>query len=116
MIWKKSPLVKFYILVVFLNTLSADHKYLVRDCENLLFSIQTQLPGKPKSFSQFFFVFKNFHEILKIFFKKIIVIAVIFRKLQTLKILVRPFPKKGLFRTSFHTQHVKGAQRLVKYA
>ena len=43
MIWKKSPLVMFYILVVLLNTLSADHKYPVRDCENLPFPIQMQL-------------------------------------------------------------------------
>ena len=37
MIWKISPLVKFEILVVFLNTLTLDQKYPLRDCENLQF-------------------------------------------------------------------------------
>ena len=40
MIWKVSPLVKFEILGVFFNTLTADDKYPVRDCENLAFRIQ----------------------------------------------------------------------------
>ena len=42
MIWKKSPLLKFEILWVFFNTLTADDKYLVRDSENLEFPIQMQ--------------------------------------------------------------------------
>ena len=41
--WKKSPLLKFEILGVFVNTLTADDKYLVRDSENLQFAIQMQL-------------------------------------------------------------------------
>ena len=40
MIWKKSPLLKFEILAMFVNTSSADDKYPGRDCENLLFLIQ----------------------------------------------------------------------------
>ena len=43
MIWKKSPLVKFYILAMFVNTLSADDEYPVWDCENLAFRIRTEL-------------------------------------------------------------------------
>ena len=62
------------------------------------------------------FLYRNLHQILKIFLEKFIVIAVIFRNLQTVKNLVRQFSKKGRFRTSFHTQNVKGAQTLVKYA
>ena len=42
MIWKKSPLLKFEILWVFFNTLTADDKYLVRDSDNLQFPIQMQ--------------------------------------------------------------------------
>ena len=42
MIWKKSPLLKFEILWVFFNTLTADDKDLVRDSENLEFPIQMQ--------------------------------------------------------------------------
>ena len=43
MAWKVSPLLKFETLVVFVNTLTADDKYLVWDCENLKFPIQLQL-------------------------------------------------------------------------
>ena len=37
MICKVSPLVKFEILGMFINTLIADDKYPVRDCENSQF-------------------------------------------------------------------------------
>ena len=43
MIRKISPLFKFEILGGFVNTLTADDKYPVRDCENLQFPIQMQL-------------------------------------------------------------------------
>ena len=43
MIWKISPLLKFEMIGVFLNTLTADEKYGVPDCENLRFPIQMQL-------------------------------------------------------------------------
>ena len=42
-IWKRSPSVKFEILAGFVNTLTADDKYPVPDCENLQFCIQMQL-------------------------------------------------------------------------
>ena len=38
-----SLLVKFEILEVFFNILTANEKYPIRDCENLPFLIQTQL-------------------------------------------------------------------------
>ena len=44
-------------LVVFVNKLSADGKYPVQDCENLLLPIEMQLSKKEKSFSQFFVPF-----------------------------------------------------------
>ena len=53
---------------------------------------------------------------LNIFKKKMIVTANVFPKLQTLKNLDRPLTKKGLFRTSFDNQHVKGSQTLEKYS
>ena len=43
MIWKISPLLKFEILGVFFNPLTADDKYPNRDCENFQLSIQMQL-------------------------------------------------------------------------
>ena len=45
-----------------------------------------------------------------------IVIATLFRKLHTVKELVRRLFKKHRFRNSFDNQHVKLSQTLVKYA
>ena len=46
MIWKVSPLVKSEILGVIVNTMTADHKYPFRDCENLPCPIQLILSKK----------------------------------------------------------------------
>ena len=43
MIWKKSPLFKFEIIVLFVDTWTADYVYPVPDCENFKFPIQIQL-------------------------------------------------------------------------
>ena len=43
-----------------------------------------------------------------------IVIAKVFPKLQTLKILLRPLSKKRRFRTRIESQHVKAPQILAK--
>ena len=43
MIWKISPLLKFGIISVFVNTSAADEKYPVPDSENSPFPIETQL-------------------------------------------------------------------------
>ena len=43
-----------------------------------------------------------------------IVIRTLFRKLQTVKDLVRPLSKKHRFRTTFDSQHVKQSQTLLK--
>ena len=69
-----------------------------------------------KIFLNFLFLYRNLHQILKIFLKKIIVIANVFPKLQTFKDLVRPLSKKRRLRTSFENQHVRGFQSLVKLA
>ena len=57
LILKLSPLVLGEVLVMFLNTLSADRKYPIEDWENLQLQIQMQLSQKQKLFSQFFFRF-----------------------------------------------------------
>ena len=54
--------------------------------------------------------FKHFEK------KKIIVIASVFPKLQTVKVLFRPPSKKRRFRIFFDSQHVKVSQTLVKSA
>ena len=57
LIWEMSPLVVCEILRVFVNTLIADGKYPVQDCENLPLPIQMQLSGKRKTLSPFFVQF-----------------------------------------------------------
>ena len=42
--------------------------------------------------------------------------AIAFLRLQTVRGLVRPLPKKRRFRISFDSQHVKVSQTLVKSA
>ena len=55
MICKISPLFQFEILSVFVNTLTADDKYPVRDCENFQFTIKMQISWKEKNFFSIFF-------------------------------------------------------------
>ena len=57
MIWNISTWLKFDIIGLFANTWTADYKYPVPDCENLLFPIQIQLSQKQETFSQFFIPF-----------------------------------------------------------
>ena len=80
---------------MFRNTLTANDKYPVRDCENLLSPIQIQLSLKPKTFSDCFCYFLNLYQILNILEKKMIVIATLLRKLQAVKDLVNLFSKKA---------------------
>ena len=69
---------------------------------------------KEKLFLNFLFHFWNLHQILNILKEKMIVIANVFPKLQTVKILVRPLSKKRPFRTRFERQYVKASQILPK--
>ena len=52
-----SPLVLGEILRVFVNTLTADGKYPVQECQNLQLPIEMQFSEKQKSFSKFFVPF-----------------------------------------------------------
>ena len=99
LIWKISPIILGEILGMFLDTLSDDGKYPIEDWENFPLPIQRQLPQNLKIFSQFFV---GFLESTKIMF-----IANVFPKLQTVKNFLRPLCKKRLFGTRFHTQHDK---------
>ena len=110
-----SPLVLGEILGVFVNTLSADHKYPSQDCENLLLPIQMQLSGKKKKlFLEFFLHFWNVHQILSILKERMLVIANIFPKIQTVKMFIRPLSKKRCYRRRFVSQHVITPQILMK--
>ena len=67
-----------------------------------------------KVFLNFLLHFWNLHQILNILKKRMIAIANVFPKLQTVKILLRALSKKRRFRTRFDSQHVKVSQILVK--
>ena len=69
---------------------------------------------KEKLFLNFLFHFWNLHQILNILKEKMIVIANVFPKLQTLKIFVRKLSQEHRFRTGFGSQHVKASQLLPK--
>ena len=60
------------------------------------------------------FHFWNLHRILNILKKKMIVIASLFSKLTTVKVLPRPLRKKCRVRTPFDNQHIKESQKRVK--
>ena len=112
---KMSPVVSGEILGVFVNTLTADVKYPLQDCENLQLPIQMQLFGKRKKFSQFFVPFLESTSIFKHFEKRIIIIANVYPKLQKVKILLRPHSNKRCYRTCFDSQHVKVSQIFAKF-
>ena len=73
-----------------------------------------QLSEKRQTFSQFFVPFLESTSKFKHFLKRMIVIANVFPKLNTVKILLRPVSKKHCFRTRFDSQHVKALQILMK--
>ena len=112
---KMSPVVSGEILGVFVNTLTADVKYPLQDCENLQLPIQMQLFGKRKKFSQFFVPFLESTSNFKHFEKRIIIIANVYPKLQKVKILLRPHSNKRCYRTRFDSQHVKVSQIFAKF-
>ena len=110
-----SPLLIREILGVSDNTVTADGKYPLWNCENLPLPIQMKLSNKTKNFFSFFlFYFWNLNQILNFLKKKMIVRANVFPNLQTVKDLVRPLTKKHRFRTHFDSQHVKESQTLEK--
>ena len=99
---------------MFVNIFPADDKYPLQDCENLQLPIQMQLSEKRKTFSQFLFHLSMLREILNILKEKMIVIANMFPKLQTVKIFVRKLSQEHRFRTGFGSQHVKVSELLAK--
>ena len=107
MIWKISRFVKIEILVVFVNTLTADERYPVRGYENLQFLFKCNYLKNKNHFVKFYFHYSNLHQIWNILKKKMIVIANVFPLLQIVKNLVKPLFKRRPFGTSFESQHIK---------
>ena len=57
----------------------------------------------------------NIHQIFNFLEKKMTLIAYVFPKLWSAKGVARYISMKPRSRTSFHSQHAKGSQRLLKY-
>ena len=55
--WKKTALLWLKILILFVNTLTADDKYSCRNMQNFLQQLQTLLSQKRKTLSGFFIAF-----------------------------------------------------------
>ena len=111
-----SFLVKCEILGVFVDTLTAEDRYPLHNCDNLLLPIQMQLSKKWKTFSRFFVSFLQFTWNSKHPEKKMIVTTNVFPEFKTSKYVVRQISKKCRFRTTFDSQHDKEPQRPVKSA
>ena len=94
-----SPLTLREILRVFVNTFTADGKYLIQDGENLQLSIQMQLSQNEKHFLNFLFHFMNLHQMLNILIEKMIVRANVFPNLHTVKNVFRTLSKRR------HSEH-----------
>ena len=76
------------ILGLFLNTLSEDDKYILLYNDNLLQPIQILLSQKQKTFSEFFSAFLKSTLNFEHFKKKINLIADVFPKLPSTKIVI----------------------------
>ena len=74
---------------MFVNALTTDYKYPLKDCENFPLHIQMEFSEKGKTFSQVFVPFMETSSNFKHFQSKNIVISNVFTKLQTVKDLVR---------------------------
>ena len=102
------------VLGAFVNTLTGDDEYPLRNCANIRLPIQRHLSKKQRTFCEFFGPFWNWNQVLNILKNKIVVIANVFPKLQTVKNVLRPLSKQHRFRTTFDSQHVQQFQALVK--
>ena len=89
MSWKKSLLVTYKVLRLFVNTLTADDKYSLLSGDNLMQPIQIDLSQKDKTFFELFCAFFRSISNLEHFQKKMTLIAYVFPKLRISKDVVR---------------------------
>ena len=83
MSWKKSLVVTFKLLRLFVNTLTADDKHSFLSRDNSIQTIQMHLSQKQKTFSEFFFAFLKSTSNCGNFRKKMTLIAYKFLNLRT---------------------------------
>ena len=98
-----APLVLHEIIRVFFNTLTGGGKYPVQDCQCMPLPFKCNYLKNEKLFLHFLFHFWNLHLILNNLKQKMTVIANVFHKLKTVKILVRPLSETRPFRTRFRS-------------
>ena len=99
---------------MFRNTLTANEKYPVRNGGSFTSPIQMQLSLKLEFFSDCFVASLVSTSNFEHFEEKMIVIATLFRKLQTMKDLDRLLSKKHCFRTPLDSQHAKVSKTYIK--
>ena len=75
---------------------------------------QCQYLKNEKLFPNFLFHFWNLHQILSILKKLIMVLAIVFPKLRTIKKVVTPVCKKRCFWTQLDSRHVKVSRIVAK--
>ena len=114
MIWKISPWLKFEIIGFFLTHGLSITSILFRIVRNWCSLFKSSYLKNKKHFLAFLFHLWNLHQISNIFQIKKIIIANVFPKLATVQGLVTPLNIQRPLKTSFHSQHVKGYQTLVK--
>ena len=85
--WKKSALVRSKILGLFVNTLTAEYTYSRRNMHTFAQQFQTPLSLKQKPFLDFLLRFWNLHEMENIFKKNESLLALVFPKLLTPKVV-----------------------------
>ena len=85
MTFETSPLLIFELLGIFIETLTADHKYSVCYIWNLQLLYPMQLSKKLKTFSQFFSPSLKPSSSFKHFKKKMTFMANVFPKLEIVK-------------------------------
>ena len=114
---KTSALLKFEILGLFVNTLTADDKYSRQNVQNFQQQLQTALSQKQKIFPVTFIAFIKATSNLEHFEKKKMSLLVsVFPKLLTQKEMVTWTSKTVCFRTPFCNQRVHEFQTLSKSA
>ena len=114
--WKKSLLVWFVILRLFVNSLTADNKF-SRCNLHILTQIQTPLSLKQKTFCPFFIAVLKCAWNLEVLNIKLSILGLIISRnyiLRKSSLLKRP--KRSCFRTPFSKQRFNGFQTLLKSA
>ena len=99
---------------MFVNTLTADDQYSLRNRDNLTQPIRTQLFQKQKDFSQYFLVFLKCTLMFQHLQKKKSFIADLLPKLRTPKNVVRYMSEKSRFKGRFDREHSKRVQKLLR--